>query len=95
MDLYSLFLVYIDLAYIISLTPASVTANNYIKLIDRLNVFDEDSSKKMSTTVKIGIELSHRHAAEFFGFFICRFVLVDVALLLDKFVKRGSEWVSG
>lgn len=64
-------------------------------MIDRLNVFDdEDSTKKIPITLKVGLELSHRHAAEFFGFYICRFVLTDVALLLDKFVKRGSEWVS-
>lgn len=43
---------------------------------------------------KIGLELSQRHAAEFFGLYICRFVLTDIGLLLDKFVKRGSEWVA-
>lgn len=34
-----------------------------------------------------------RHAAEFFGFYICRFVFGDVSMMLDKFVKRGTEWV--
>lgn len=41
----------------------------------------------------MGLELSTRHASEFFGFFICRFVLTDLTVLLDKFIKRGSEWV--
>jgi len=59
---------------------------------DRLAVFDDDA--KVPMKLRVGFELSHRHAAEFFGFFICRFVLADVTLLLDKFVKRGSEWVS-
>jgi hypothetical protein len=64
-------------------------------MIDRLNVLDDNNSgKKIPMTVKVGLELSHRHAAEFFGFYICRFVLTDVTLLLDKFVKRGTEWVS-
>lgn len=66
-----------------------------VAIIDRLNVFDEENgAKKIPMTLKVGLELSHRHAAEFFGFYICRFVLADVGLLLDKFVKRGSEWVS-
>jgi hypothetical protein len=59
-------------------------------------VFDEEAMhpQKVPIKLRIGLELSHRHAAEFFGFFICRFALSDVSLLLDKFVKRGSEWVS-
>lgn len=63
---------------------------------DNLQVFDEDiqGMQKVSPHVKVGLELSHRHAAEFFGFYICRFVLTDISTLLDKFVKRGSEWVA-
>lgn len=53
----------------------------------------EDPGLKHSSPTHVGLELSSRHAAEFFGFFICRFVLADVTLLLDKFIKRGSEWV--
>ncbi|KAG0636546.1 hypothetical protein HOY80DRAFT_891164 [Tuber brumale] len=65
------------------------------QILDRLPVFDEDSlPKKTALSTKVGLELSHRHAAEFFGFYICRFVLADVSLLLDKFVKRGNEWVA-
>lgn len=65
------------------------------QILDQLLVFDEElMSKKVPIKLRIGLELSHRHAAEFFGFYICRFVLADVSLLLDKFVKRGSEWVS-
>jgi hypothetical protein len=41
----------------------------------------------------VGLELSIRHAAEFFCFYVCRFVLADLGTLLDKFVKRGTEWV--
>lgn len=66
------------------------------QILDRLMVFDEAAMhpQKVPIKLRIGLELSHRHAAEFFGFFICRFALSDVSLLLDKFVKRGSEWVS-
>jgi hypothetical protein len=41
----------------------------------------------------VGLEMGIRHAAEFFSFYICRFVLVDLGLLLDKRLKRGSEYV--
>ena len=53
----------------------------------------EDPGLKHSSQTHVGLELSTRHAAEFFGFFVCRFVLADIGLMLDKFVKRGSEWV--
>lgn len=53
----------------------------------------EDPGLKHSSPTHVGLELSARHAAEFFGFYICRFVLTDVTMMLDKFIKRGSEWV--
>ena len=53
----------------------------------------EDPGLKHSSPTHVGLELSMRHAAEFFSFYICRFVLADLGLLLDKFLKRGSEWV--
>ncbi|CAG8182418.1 unnamed protein product [Penicillium olsonii] len=53
----------------------------------------EDPGLKHSSKTHVGLELSTRHAAEFFGFYICRFALADVSLMLDKFIKRGSEWV--
>lgn len=53
----------------------------------------EDPGLKHSSQTHVGLELSTRHAAEFFGFYICRFVLADLGTLVDKFVKRGTEWV--
>lgn len=53
----------------------------------------EDPGLRHADKTQVGLELCTRHAAEFFGFYICRFVLTDVSLLLDKFIKRGSEWV--
>ena len=53
----------------------------------------EDPGLKHSSQTHVGLELSARHASEFFGFFICRFVLADIGIMLDKFIKRGSEWV--
>lgn len=53
----------------------------------------EDPGLRHADKTQVGLELCTRHAAEFFGFYICRFVLADLGLLLDKFLKRGSEWV--
>ena len=53
----------------------------------------EDPGLKHSSQTHVGLELSARHASEFFGFYVCRFVLADIGIMLDKFIKRGSEWV--
>ena len=53
----------------------------------------EDPGLKHSSPTHVGLELCARHAAEFFGFYICRFVFADIGIMLDKFIKRGSEWV--
>lgn len=53
----------------------------------------EDPGLRGTSPTHVGLELSIRHAAEFFGFYICRFVLSDLGILVDKFVKRGTEWV--
>lgn len=41
------------------------------------------------------LERQLRRASEFFGTVICRFVMKDIGLLLDKYVKRGGAWLSG
>ncbi|KAK5994923.1 hypothetical protein PT974_03312 [Cladobotryum mycophilum] len=61
--------------------------------IDQIARQVEDPGLRHADKTQVGLELCTRHAAEFFGFFICRFVLADLGLLLDKFIKRGSEWV--
>ncbi|KAJ4985013.1 MIT domain-containing protein [Stagonosporopsis vannaccii] len=79
--------------------PNSGYMSSLAKLFDSAQILDqiarqvEDPGLKHSSPTHVGLELSSRHAAEFFGFFVCRFVLADVTLLLDKFIKRGSEWV--
>ncbi|KAL8725712.1 MAG: hypothetical protein Q9181_006308 [Wetmoreana brouardii] len=61
--------------------------------IDQIARGVEDPGLKHSSPTHVGLELSARHAAEFFGFYICRFVHNDIGLMLDKFIKRGSQWV--
>lgn len=61
--------------------------------IDQIARQVEDPGLRHADKTQVGLELCTRRAAEFFAFYICRFVLQDVMLLLEKFVKRGSEWV--
>ncbi|KAF2152474.1 hypothetical protein K461DRAFT_294135 [Myriangium duriaei CBS 260.36] len=63
------------------------------QVIDQIARQIEDPGLKHSSTTHVGLELSTRHAAEFFGFYICRFLLADIGMLIDKHVKRSTEWV--
>ncbi len=69
------------------------------RLFDAVQVLDNiarqvlDPGLKCSSETLVGLELSVRNAAEFFAFFVLRFVMADVGLLVDKFLKRGTEWV--
>ncbi|KAB8232354.1 uncharacterized protein BDW43DRAFT_301190 [Aspergillus alliaceus] len=64
-----------------------------VQVLDQIAQQVEDPGLKHSSQTLVGLELSTRHAAEFFGFYVCRFALNDIATMLDKFIKRGSEWV--
>ncbi|KAL3456322.1 hypothetical protein BJX64DRAFT_46664 [Aspergillus heterothallicus] len=63
------------------------------QVLDQIAQQVEDPGLRHSSQTLVGLELSTRHAAEFFGFYICRFALNDIGIMLDKFIKRGSEWV--
>ncbi|EPS44258.1 hypothetical protein H072_1769 [Dactylellina haptotyla CBS 200.50] len=61
------------------------------QVLDQLSVHIESHSIHIKT--QIGLDLSINRASEFFGLVVCRFVLADVTILLDKYLKRASEWV--
>jgi MIT (microtubule interacting and transport) domain len=69
------------------------------RLFDAVQILDSiarqvvDPGLKCSSETLVGLELSVRHAAEFFAFFVIRFVMADMGILVDKFLKRGTEWV--
>ncbi|KAL1891280.1 hypothetical protein Sste5346_007739 [Sporothrix stenoceras] len=79
--------------------PNAVYMSSLARLFDAAQSIDqiarqvEDPGLRHADKTQVGLELCTRHAAEFFAFYICRFVLSDVSLLLEKFIKRGSEWV--
>ncbi|KAL2162474.1 hypothetical protein VTH06DRAFT_7388 [Thermothelomyces fergusii] len=61
--------------------------------VDQIARQVDDPGLRHADKTQVGLELCTRHAAEFFAFYVCRFALSDLTLLMDKFVKRGSEWV--
>jgi hypothetical protein len=69
------------------------------RLCDAVQILDNiarqvvDPGLKCSSETHVGLEFSVRNAAEFFAFYVIRFVMADIGLLIDKFLKRGSEWV--
>ncbi|PSK46375.1 hypothetical protein B9Z65_5343 [Elsinoe australis] len=64
-----------------------------VQVLDQVARQVEDPGLKHTSSTHIGLEFSTRHAAEFFGFYICRFLLSDIGTLIDKHVKRSTEWV--
>ncbi|EXJ85693.1 hypothetical protein A1O1_06061 [Capronia coronata CBS 617.96] len=90
------------------LTPTQLTnvppvhasyMSSLARLFDAVQVLDgiarqvEDPGLKCSSKTQVGLELGVKNAAEFFAFYVIRFVMTDLTLLLDKFLKRGTEWV--
>ncbi|CAK7263159.1 hypothetical protein SEPCBS119000_000340 [Sporothrix epigloea] len=79
--------------------PNAIYMDALARLFDAAQSIDQvarqvdDPGLRHADKTQVGLELCTRHAAEFFAFYICRFVLSDVSLLLEKFIKRGSEWV--
>lgn len=64
-----------------------------VQILDAITRQVEDPGLKASNKTHVGLELSVRSAAEFFAFYIVRFVMADISILVDKFLKRGAEWV--
>ncbi|PTB73639.1 epstein-barr nuclear antigen 2 [Trichoderma longibrachiatum ATCC 18648] len=88
-----------DVSQVQFIGPNASYMGSLARLFDAAQAVDQiarqvdDPGLRLADKTQVGLELCTRHAAEFFGFYICRFVLADLGLLLDKFLKRGSEWV--
>jgi hypothetical protein len=63
------------------------------QVLDEIVRQAEDPGTKAQGPTHVGLELGARHACEFFGLWICRWVLADLGMLVDKSVKRRGEWV--
>ncbi|OLL25444.1 hypothetical protein NEOLI_003787 [Neolecta irregularis DAH-3] len=61
------------------------------QILDQIAFHLETDLLPIKTQIRLDITL--HHASEFFGGVVCRFVLADLDLLLDKFVKRGTGFL--
>ena len=50
--------------------------------------------KRFSPSLLAALELKLRHASEFFAKVVLTFVIRDMALLLDKYVKKCEKWLA-
>ncbi|KAK0707751.1 hypothetical protein B0H67DRAFT_321738 [Lasiosphaeris hirsuta] len=88
-----------DIGNVLFAGPNANYMSSLARLFDAAQAIDqiarqvEDPGLRHADKTQVGLELCTRHAAEFFAFYICRFVLSDLSMMIDKFIKRGSEWV--
>ena len=76
-----------------------------VKLFSQAQVLDEHTKAILmmppaplyavfSPDLKSNIENKLRHASEFFAKVVLTFVIRDMALLLDKYVKKCEKWLA-
>jgi len=71
----------------------NLAKTNNVSHADQIARQVADPDLKHSSPTRVGLQLSVRHAAEFFGFYVCRFILQDITILVNKLLKRSTEWV--
>ncbi|KAK4165611.1 hypothetical protein QBC43DRAFT_30910 [Cladorrhinum sp. PSN259] len=88
-----------DIGNVLFTGPNANYMSSLARLFDAAQTIDQiarqvnDPGLRHADKTQVGLELCTRQAAEFFAFYILRFALTDLTMLLDKFIKRGSEWV--
>ena len=55
--------------------------------------FDSLDPEDMPIKTQLRLDASRRRIAEFFANVILRFVLQDLSILINKYVKRVNEWI--
>lgn len=76
-----------------------------IKLFNQAQILDEHTKAVSSQPlaplyvafppdIRAGLELKLRRASEFFAKVVLTFVIRDMALLLDKYVKKCEKWLT-
>jgi hypothetical protein len=48
----------------------------------------------LSTDMRQALEIRLKRSSEFFASVVLTFVIRDLALLLDKYVKKGEKWLA-
>jgi len=88
-----------------NLDSPAVYVQGLAKLFNQAQILDEHtkavSMQPLSplylafpSDVRIALELKLRHSSEFFAKVVLTFVVRDLALLLDKYVKKCEKWLA-
>ncbi|KAK9257649.1 hypothetical protein V1519DRAFT_394268 [Lipomyces tetrasporus] len=68
-----------------------------VVLFDRAQLIEQIpvliSADKLPIDTQARVDKAVRRASEFFGRVICKFVLADIADLMDKYIRKGSRWM--
>ncbi|KAI5306825.1 hypothetical protein KEM56_006943 [Ascosphaera pollenicola] len=79
--------------------PNSAYMSAVARVCDAAQILDQiarqfgDPGIRSSSKAHVGLVLGSNRVSDFFAYYICRFVLNDVGLLLDKYLKRAAEWL--
>jgi hypothetical protein len=89
--------------YLYSLDSPTTYVNGLIKLFEYAQLLDEHS-KALTTTnscysvqpmeLRIILEARFKQSSEFFATVVLTFVIRDLSLLLDKYAKKGGQWLT-
>ncbi|KAI5296559.1 hypothetical protein KEM52_000254 [Ascosphaera acerosa] len=70
------------------------------RLSDAAQILDQvarqfgDPGIRSSSPTHVGLVLGLNRASDFFAYYICRFILNDLGLMMDKYLKRAAEWIA-
>lgn len=92
-------------SFINSLDSPALYVQGLSKLFMQAQILDEHTKAVSSQPpaplytnfppeLRTGLELKLRHASEFFAKVVLTFVIRDLALLLDKYVKKCEKWLA-
>ena len=59
------------------------------------NKFESLDPEDMPIKTQLRLEASRRRIAEFFANVVIRFILQDLATLMNKYVKKVNDWMVG
>ena len=88
-----------------SLDSPATYVQGLAKLFNQVQILDEHTKAvagqpiaplyaAFPPDVRAGLELKLRRASEFFAKVVLTFVIRDMALLLDKYVKKCEKWLA-
>ena len=88
-----------------SLDSPALYVQGLSKLFNQVQILDEHTKAvsnapiaplyaSFPVDIRAAIEMKLKHSSEFFATVVLKFVIQDMALLLDKYVKKCEKWLA-